>query len=369
VNVDGAVAVITGGASGLGKATAATLHDRGAHVVLLDLPTAAGTEAANQIGDCAHFAPADVTCADDVAKAIDFAASLGDLRIVVNCAGIATPGKVLGKTGPLPLADFERVVRINLIGTFNVIRLAAATMAVIEPVDGERGVIIDTASVAAFDGQIGQPAYAASKGGVAAMTLPIARELARHLIRVVTIAPGIFETPMMAGLPADAKKSSAPKSRTRRGWAKPPSTPPWPTTSSTTPCSTAKPSVSTEPSAWPHVDDNRRPTPKAHNREHPPPRQYRRHAYLRRRDAMSTTPHAVIVGGARTPVGKFMGALKDFSGADLGGIAIAAALAETSIDPGGVDYVIMGQALTAGAARTPPARQHSPPVSPQQCPP
>ena len=138
---------------------------------------------------------------------IDFAATSGDIRIVVNCAGIATPGKVLGKSGLLPLADFERVVRINLVGTFNVIRLAAAAIAATEPIDGERGVIIDTASVAAFDGQIGQPAYAASKGGVAAMTLPIAGELARHLIRVVTIGPGIFETPMMAGLPVDAQKS------------------------------------------------------------------------------------------------------------------------------------------------------------------
>jgi NAD(P)-dependent dehydrogenase (short-subunit alcohol dehydrogenase family) len=207
VNIDGAVALITGGALGLGHATAQALHDRGARVVLLDLPSSNGDLAARNIGTGANFTPADVTSTDDVASAIDFACALGDLRVVVNCAGVATPGKVLGRQGALPLAEFERVVRINLVGTFNVIRLAAERMAHIEPIGEERGVIIDTASVAAFDGQIGQSAYAASKGGVAAMTLPIARELARHLIRVVTIAPGIFETSMMAGLPEEAQKS------------------------------------------------------------------------------------------------------------------------------------------------------------------
>ncbi|MBY8857266.1 SDR family NAD(P)-dependent oxidoreductase [Nocardia sp. CA2R105] len=207
MNIDGTVAVVTGGASGLGNATARALHARGAKVVLIDLPMADREAATAGLGADAVFAAADVTSATEVAAAIDRAADLGDLRIVVNCAGVATPGKVLGRSGPLPLDDFERVVRINLVGTFNVIRLAAERMATTAPVDGERGVIIDTASVAAFDGQVGQPAYAASKGGVAAMTLPIARELARHLIRVVTIAPGIFETPMMAGLPAEAQKS------------------------------------------------------------------------------------------------------------------------------------------------------------------
>ncbi|GAC58482.1 putative 3-hydroxyacyl-CoA dehydrogenase [Gordonia hirsuta DSM 44140 = NBRC 16056] len=201
------VALVTGAASGLGNATARALHAAGAAVVLVDLPSSDGAEAAAALGERAVFVPADVTSEDDVAAAVAAAAELGALRVVVNCAGVGTPGKVLGRGGPLSLTDFERVVRINLVGTFNVIRLTAAAMAGNEPVDGDRGVIVNTASVAAFDGQIGQPAYAASKGGVAAMTLPIARELASSAIRVVTIAPGIFETPMLAGLPEAAQAS------------------------------------------------------------------------------------------------------------------------------------------------------------------
>ncbi|MET1155720.1 SDR family NAD(P)-dependent oxidoreductase [Arthrobacter sp.] len=212
MEVSGAVALITGGASGLGAATARRLHAAGASAVLVDLPGSKGEEFAAELGDRAVFAPADVTVEDQVQAAVDRAAALGPLRILVNCAGVGTPGKVLGRDGVLPLEAFTKVVQINLIGTFNVIRLAAAAMAATEPVETEvggpeRGVIINTASVAAFDGQIGQPAYAASKGGVAAMTLPLARELARSLIRVVTIAPGIFETPMMAGLPQQAQES------------------------------------------------------------------------------------------------------------------------------------------------------------------
>jgi len=235
MDIKGTVALITGGASGLGAATARRLFDAGASVVLVDLPSSAGDafaaelntrgeapvevyveapgagnrkEAANK----AVFVPADVTSEDEVQAAVNAAAALGPLRIVVNCAGIATPGKVLGRDGVLPLESFNRVIQINLVGTFNVIRLAAAAMAATDPAvtelgGPERGVIINTASVAAFDGQIGQPAYAASKGAVHAMTLPIARELARSLIRVVTIAPGIFETPMMAGLPQEAQDS------------------------------------------------------------------------------------------------------------------------------------------------------------------
>jgi len=217
MDIRGAVALVTGGASGLGAATAKRLFDAGASVVLLDLPSSSGEALAAELnasgsGSKAVFVPADVTDEAQVQAAVDAAAALGALRIVVNCAGVATPGKVLGRDGVLPLESFTKVVQINLVGTFNVIRLAAAAMAATEPVSTElggpeRGVIVNTASVAAFDGQIGQPAYAASKGAVAAMTLPVARELARSLIRVMAIAPGIFETPMLAGLPQDAQDS------------------------------------------------------------------------------------------------------------------------------------------------------------------
>ncbi|MHA7263143.1 SDR family NAD(P)-dependent oxidoreductase [Arthrobacter sp. TMN-37] len=212
MDVKDSAALVTGGASGLGYATAQRLIEEGAFVVLLDLPSSAGADAAGRLGPRARFVPADVADAAQVGTAVAAAAERAPLRVVVNCAGIATPGKVLGRGGVLPLEQFERVLAVNLTGTFNVLRLAAEAMAAVEPVTGaggspERGVIINTASVAAFDGQIGQPAYAASKGGVAAMTLPLARELARHLIRVVTIAPGIFETPMMAGLPQEAQDS------------------------------------------------------------------------------------------------------------------------------------------------------------------
>jgi NAD(P)-dependent dehydrogenase (short-subunit alcohol dehydrogenase family) len=230
MEIEGSVALITGGASGLGAATARRLFDAGASVVLADLGTSAGAAYADELNAAspqnlagtasarevaapkAVFVPADVTSEGQVQAAVDAAIGMGPLRIAVNCAGIATPGKVLGRDGVLPLEAFHRVIQINLVGTFNVVRLAAAAMAATEPAvtelgGEERGVIINTASVAAFDGQIGQPAYAASKGGVAAMTLPLARELARSLIRVVTIAPGIFETPMMAGLPQEAQES------------------------------------------------------------------------------------------------------------------------------------------------------------------
>ena len=203
----GSVAIVTGGLSGLGFATARMLRAAGAEVAILDLPREDGDTVASGIG--AHHFAADVTDPVGVAAAMDRAAELGPIRIVVACAGIATPGKVIGKNGPLPLDDFERVIRVNLIGTFNVIRLAAERMISTEPLGEERGVIVTTASVAAFDGQIGQPAYSASKAAVAGMTLPIAREFATHLIRVVTIAPGIFETPMMAGLPQAAQDSLA----------------------------------------------------------------------------------------------------------------------------------------------------------------
>ncbi|MGI8457251.1 MAG: 3-hydroxyacyl-CoA dehydrogenase [Propionibacteriaceae bacterium] len=203
------VALVTGGASGLGLATVTRLARAGARVVIVDLPASAGEQVASSLGDGVVFGPADVTDPVAVQTAVDRAASWGPLRITVNCAGVGTPAKVVGKDGPLPLQDFQRVIMINLVGTFNVIRLTAAAMMITEPVDGERGVIINTASVAAFDGQIGQPAYAASKGGIVSMTLPIARELARSLIRVNAIAPGIFATPLLAGLPAAAQESLA----------------------------------------------------------------------------------------------------------------------------------------------------------------
>ncbi len=208
MDLTGSVALITGGASGLGLATARRLAADGvAGIVLVDLPTSAGADLAPELGVPAAFVPADVTDVEQVAQAIATARTLGDLRITVNCAGIATAGRVLSKRGVLPLDDFARVVQVNLIGTFNVLRLAAEAMAETEPLHGERGVIVNTASIAAFDGQIGQAAYAASKGGVVGLTLPAARDLADRLIRVMTIAPGLFETPMMAGLPEEARES------------------------------------------------------------------------------------------------------------------------------------------------------------------
>ena len=207
MQIAGSVAVITGGASGLGLATARRLVKAGAQVVIIDLPTSAGQAAATDLGDAAVFAPADVTNEAEVASALDVAVARGTLRIAVNCAGIGTPGRVIGKAGVMPLDQFARVIQVNLIGTFNVIRLAEERIAATEPIDSERGVIVNTASIAAFDGQIGQAAYSASKGGIVGMTLPIARDLADKKIRVMTIAPGLFKTPLLAGLPQDAQDS------------------------------------------------------------------------------------------------------------------------------------------------------------------
>ncbi|MGO3179273.1 MAG: 3-hydroxyacyl-CoA dehydrogenase [Brevibacterium linens] len=201
------VALVTGGASGLGRATTERLLAAGAQVVMVDLNAEVGQQVAAELGESAHFVTADVTNEEQVQAAVDTATGLGALRVVVNCAGVATPGKLVSRKGPLPLEAFQKVLNINIVGTVNVCRLAAAAMQDQEADGEERGVIINTASVAAFDGQIGQIAYSASKGAVAAVTLPMARELAASLIRVVTIAPGIFETPMMAGLPAEAQES------------------------------------------------------------------------------------------------------------------------------------------------------------------
>ena len=201
--------LVTGGGSGLGAATVCSLAEAGAKTLIADLNAEAGQKLATEIGDTARFVKTDVTDEKSAHAAIDMAVhELGGLYGVINCAGVAVGKKVLGKNGPHELESFAKTIQVNLIGTFNVIRLAAAVMKWNEPVgSGERGVIVNTASVAAFEGQIGQAAYAASKGGVVSMTLPIARELASKGIRVVTIAPGIFDTPMMAGLPEEARES------------------------------------------------------------------------------------------------------------------------------------------------------------------
>jgi len=209
VELQQAVALITGGASGLGEATARRFVAAGAKVVLLDRDAERGEGVAKSLGSAARFAQTDVTSEKEVQNAIDTALdAFGGVHIAVNCAGVGSASRVLPKEGPMPLEIFALTIQINLIGSFNVIRLAAFAMQQNEPnAQGERGVIINTASVAAFDGQIGQAAYSASKGGVVGMTLPIAREFARSGIRVMTIAPGLFDTPMMAMLPEAARIS------------------------------------------------------------------------------------------------------------------------------------------------------------------
>lgn len=207
MEINGCHALVTGGGSGLGLATGRRLKALGANVTILDLDAGAVEKAASDLS-CQGFA-CDVADADQTTKALSSARkAFGPAHLLVNCAGIAPAGRIIGRDGPLPLDQFERVIRVNLIGSFNMMRLAAVDMMAAEPnADGERGVMINTASVAAMDGQIGQAAYAASKGGVASLTLPAARELARFGIRVVTIAPGIFETAMLKGLPDEVQQS------------------------------------------------------------------------------------------------------------------------------------------------------------------
>ena len=204
MEIKGNVFLITGGASGLGAGTARMLADNGGIVVLADLNDEAGTRLASELGG--QFVHCDVTQEADGQAAVAAAKALGTLRGLVNCAGIAIGTKTVGKDGPHPLAQFAKVININLIGTFNMIRLAAEAMSQGDPnAQGERGVIVNTASVAAYDGQIGQAAYAASKGGIVSLTLPVARDLSRSGIRVMAIAPGIFETPMLLGMPQEVQ--------------------------------------------------------------------------------------------------------------------------------------------------------------------
>ena len=204
MRIEGSAAIVTGGASGLGHATAHALADRGAAVLVLDL--AGARERVEAEGRFA-FAAADVRDAAQVGEAIRGAQALGPLRVLVNCAGVGTPERVLRRGEPHALESFERTIGVNLVGTFNVLRLAAAAMAENEPLDGDRGVIVNTASIAAFDGQAGQAAYAASKGGIVALTLTVARDLADVAIRCVTIAPGLFDTPLFETVPAQARRS------------------------------------------------------------------------------------------------------------------------------------------------------------------
>ena len=207
MRINGLAAVVTGGASGLGAATATHLASLGARVAVVDINQVAAEAMAAKIGGIGLAC--DV--ADGPSAEAAFAAAKakhGPVRVLVNCAGIGTAGRIVGRDGPLALAAFERVVRINLIGSFNMLRLAAAEMSAADPLEeDERGVIVNTASIAAYEGQVGQPAYAASKGGVVGMTLPAARELARAGVRVVTIAPGLFHTPMVEGLPEETQRS------------------------------------------------------------------------------------------------------------------------------------------------------------------
>lgn len=209
MNLQGKVALITGGASGLGAACVRRFVAAGARVLIVDLNAEHGAALAAELGESAQFAPADVTSEADIQAAIAQAQSaFGGLDVVINCAGVVAASRTVGREGPHALDLFERTIRINLIGTFNVVRLVAAAMQENTPNEqGERGVIINTASVAAYDGQIGQAAYAASKGGIVSLTLPVARDLARSGIRVMAIAPGIFHTPMMGSLPQAAQDS------------------------------------------------------------------------------------------------------------------------------------------------------------------
>ncbi|UCF48196.1 MAG: 3-hydroxyacyl-CoA dehydrogenase [Myxococcales bacterium] len=210
MKIKGSVALVTGGASGLGEATVRQLVAQGGRVVIIDLNADRGNQLAAELGDAATFARADVSNAEEVQAAVEQATSMGTLRAAINCAGIGMAMRTVGKDGtPHDLGVFQKVISVNLIGTFNILRLAASAMAKNEPEDGERGVVVNTASVAAFDGQIGQVAYSASKGGIVGLTLPAARDLSKAQIRVVTIAPGTFDTPLLGMLPDEIRDALA----------------------------------------------------------------------------------------------------------------------------------------------------------------
>lgn len=197
---------MTGGASGLGRATAQMLVGRGARVVIFDLPRSSGQQVAAELGQEAAFVAGNVTSEEDVSQAV---AAAGELRILVNCAGVGSAARIAGRQGPFPLDAFRRVIDVNLVGTFNALRLAAVRMSELEALDGERGVIVNTASIAAFEGQVGQAAYAASKAGIVGLTICAARDLAGQLVRVCTIAPGTFDTPLLGGLDERVRESLA----------------------------------------------------------------------------------------------------------------------------------------------------------------
>jgi NAD(P)-dependent dehydrogenase (short-subunit alcohol dehydrogenase family) len=207
MRIEGSPALVAGGGSGLGEATARELARRGARVSILDLGRSRGAAVAKEIGAGARFFEADVTSEEQVGAAVAGACEAGPLRVLVNCAGIGSAARTVDRDGtPFDLSQFRRTIEVNLVGTFNCIRLAASRMIAAPPdAEGERGVIVNTASIAAFEGQIGQAAYSASKGGIVGMTLPIARDLSRHGIRVCTIAPGLFDTPLLRGLPEEAR--------------------------------------------------------------------------------------------------------------------------------------------------------------------
>ena len=254
MDLDGVAALVTGGGGGLGAGTAQALAARGAKVAVLDVNEDRTRKVAEEIGGLPIVC--DVTSDTSAEAAVAQAREAhGPARVLVNCAGIAPAQRIVGRDGPVALDDFRRVIEVNLIGTFNLMRLAAADMAGAEPdAQGQRGIIVSTASVAAFEGQIGQAAYAASKGGVHALTIVAAREFARTGVRVMTIAPGLFGTPMLLGMPQEYRTAWPPRCRSRRASAPRMSMLNWCWRSATTPCSTARPSGSTAPSAWDHAE-------------------------------------------------------------------------------------------------------------------